>query len=231
SELRSVATASMNETGIRRRCRSKIADPDGEARGRMRAIEVFLNGSVLCMAGTDQASLLTIHLDLNVEDPGQGTLRVTGMNDLEEQRSSHTTWLEETIVREGDILRFRFVDSAWATTPTAERATDSEEYIAEQAWYESEVLKSPLAPRVMLRGWPRGSLAFRLPGAEPVIATFEGEHAFISLSLIWNRWRPDNCRYALSSFSQAEAIAGSGTKKWVEGSLQLDELCEVRVET
>jgi hypothetical protein len=182
------------------------------------------------MAGTERASLLTIHFDISVEDPGQGTLRVTGMNDLEEQRSSHTAWIDEKIVREGDMLRIRFVESAWATTPAKEFATDSEEYIAEQAWYEGELAKNPWAPRVMQRRWPGGQLAFRLPGVEPVVATFEDEREFISLSLVWNRWRPDDCRYALSSFSQAEAMASSGSKKWAGGSLQLDESCEVRIE-
>ena len=91
----------------------------------MRAIEVFLNGSALCVAGAERASLLTIHFDISVQDPGQGTLRVSGMNDLEEQRSSHTAWLDEEIVREGDMLSFRFVDSARASTPATELATDS----------------------------------------------------------------------------------------------------------
>ena len=42
----------------------------------MRTIEILRNGSVLCIAGTANASLLTVHLNLFVEEHGA---RVTGM--------------------------------------------------------------------------------------------------------------------------------------------------------
>jgi len=76
----------------------------------MRALEILRNGSVLCVAGTENASLLSVHLNLFIEVPGQGTLRVSGMNELEGERSSHTYWLEEEVVAPGESLSIRFTN-------------------------------------------------------------------------------------------------------------------------
>ena len=154
----------------------------------MRTLEVLRNGSVLCIAGTEEASLLSLHLNLFIEEPNQGTLGVSGMNELEGQRSSHTYWLEEEILAPGDALNVRFTDSESAESPTSEVATDSEKYIADQKWYQSEVDKGLFEPRAVVRKWPDGSLSFCVPGVESVVATFEGEREFITLSLSWNQW-------------------------------------------
>ena len=77
----------------------------------MRALEVLRDGSVLCIAGTEEASLLSLHVNLFIEEPNQGTLGVSGMNELEGQRSSHTYWLEEEILAPGESLNIRFTDS------------------------------------------------------------------------------------------------------------------------
>jgi hypothetical protein len=98
----------------------------------MRAIEILRNGSMLCVAGTENASLLTVHVVLFIEEPRVGTLRVSGINELENERTSHTYWLEDEALAEDDKLTIRVTDSDYATPPTTETATDSEQYIAEQ---------------------------------------------------------------------------------------------------
>jgi hypothetical protein len=151
------------------------------------------------------------------------------MNDLEGDRSSHTSWLEEEIITPGERLLIRFTESESVTPPAAEVATDSAEYMAEQKQYEEDVAKDLFEPRAVARRWPEGRLSFSATNAQEVVATFEAEREFMMLSLSWNRWRPDTCRYLLSSFSQAEAIARTRGKVWAEGKLQLEESCQVSI--
>jgi hypothetical protein len=195
----------------------------------MRAIEILRNGSMLCVAGTASASLLSVHVNLFIEEPHFGTLRVSGMNELENERSSHTYWLEDESLGENDRLTIRFTESDHVTPPGTETATDSEQYIAEQKWYEGEVKQGIFEPREVQRTWPNGWLSLATPGSGSVVATFEGEREFITFSLSWNQWRKDVCRFSLSSFSQSEAVARAGSKQWFEGKLKLEECCEVRL--
>jgi hypothetical protein len=126
----------------------------------MRGIEVHCNGLLLCAAGTVNASLLIVHVNLFVEEPSQGTLRVAGMNDLDGERKSHTYLLEKKPLRGGDRLTFRFADLQSPTPPALETATDSPEYIAEQACYQSELDKGTPELRRIHRAWPEGALRF-----------------------------------------------------------------------
>jgi len=115
--------------------------------------------------------------------------------------------------------------------PASEVTTDAVQYLAEQEQYQGEVAKGMFEPGEVVRTWAGGSLTVCVPGASPIVATFEGDRQFITLSLSWNRWRPEVCRYSLSSFSQAEAVARTGSKEWVEGRLQLEERCQVSLGT
>lgn len=195
----------------------------------MRALDIHRNGLVLCVAGTDNASLLNVHLNLSVEEAKRGALRIAGMNDLEGDRSSHTYWFEDEIMAPGEKLLIRFVESDSVTPPASEIATDSVEYIAEQELYEEEVSNGLFNSRAIAREWPEGRLSFSATNVPEIVASFESEREFMILSLSWNRWQPDTCRYYLSSFSQAEAIARTGGRVWAEGKLQLDEECHVSI--
>ena len=197
----------------------------------MRSLEVIRNSSVLCVAGTANASLLSIQVSLFIEQPNEATLRVSGMNELENNRSSHTYWFEEEVLSPGESLSIRFSELGTATPPAIETATDSAEYIAEHERYESEVAQGAFEPREVEHKWPNGSLSFSVQGTSPVVATFAGGREFITLSLTWNKWRPDVCRYSLSSFSQAEAVARTGSNEWLDGKLQLEQSCQVSLGT
>lgn len=195
----------------------------------MRAIEVQHNGTAICTVGSPNALMFSAGISMSVEGSSAATLGLSGMNDLGNDRTSHTGWIDELALSHGDLLAFRFVDTLAATPPARETASDSEEHLAEQQWYKNQMQENPMEPRELKRHFPNATLQLSLPRIEPVVATLEGSREFISLRLLWNQWRPECCRVSLSSFSQREARARAGSKEWFQGSLQIGEECVVKI--
>jgi hypothetical protein len=194
----------------------------------MHVLEVQLNGKTLVIAGATNAVLLSGRLSIFVQGPQAATLSVTGMNDLGDERQSHTRWLEEYELRTGDTVGFKFGEGT-PTPPLAEVATDSEEHRNEQEWYDEELRQNPVTPQVLSRLLPNATLRLLFPDEAPIVATLEGGREFISFGLTWNQWHPERCRVALSSFSQEEALARAGSKEWFQGRLKLGDKCVVEV--
>jgi hypothetical protein len=195
----------------------------------MHAVEVQYNGATICTVGAANAVMFSADISMFVEGPEAAMLNVRGMNDLGNDRTSHTGWIDELDISNGDRLVFRFVDVLAASPPEREVASDSEEHLTEQLWYETQLRENPMNPRELKRDFPNTSLQLSFPGAAPVIATLEGDREFISFQLMWNQWRPERCRVSLSSFSQQEALARAGSKEWLQGNLKVGEECIVKV--
>jgi hypothetical protein len=197
----------------------------------MHTVEILRNDEVLCKAGAANAAMLSAHISVSVQDHELGTLSVSGMNDLGGERQSHTYWLDELALVGGDALTLRFAEENAADPPVREIATDSEEHLKSQEWYEQQLKEHPLVAQTLSRIQPNAKLRLLFPGELGIVATLEEEREFISFSLTWNRWRPEYCRITMSSFSQQEALARTGGKKWFEGKLKPGESCVVEIES
>lgn len=195
----------------------------------MHTIEIERNGVPVCVVGAPNAIMLSVNVDLQVEGPAAGMLQSMGMNDLGNDRQSHTCWIEELVLAAGDTISLRFDERNEATPPAREVATDSEENLADQRWYDEQLRENPFVPTTIPRNLPTATLELLLPNATPIVATFEGEREFISLRLLWDQWRPERCRVSLSSFSQQEALARVGRKEWFAGYLQYGEQCAAKI--
>lgn len=195
----------------------------------MHAIEIERNGVPVCVVGAPNAITFSVDVDLQIEGPAAGMLHAMGMNDLGNDRQSHTSWIEELVLAVSDTISFRFGEHNEATPPAREVATDSDENLADQRWYDEQRRENPLVPTTIPRNLPTATLEVFLPNATPIVATFEGEREFISFRVFWDRWRPERCRVSLSSFSQQEALARVGRKEWFAGYLQYGEQCAAKI--
>ena len=178
--------------------------------------------------GAPNALMFDARISASIEDT-EVTLEVHGMNDFGSNRQSHTTWLELAPLERGDVIGFRFTESEQATRPTLEVASDSEEHLIEQAKYEKALVSQSLAPRQLDHKNPHASLKLFLKDQPTFTAVLESGREYLSFSTLWNQWHPERCRVSLSSYSQAEAIARSGTREWFNGYLYLGDECSVEV--
>ncbi len=195
----------------------------------MHAVEVQYNGTTVCTAGAANALMVSADVSMFIEGPEAAILRVAGMNDLGDDRTSHTEWIDELSMSDGDRLVFRFVDVLAVSPPKQEVANDSDEHLTGQQLYQQQLRDNPMTPRQLKRDFPNASLQLALPGAAPVVATLEGDREFISLKMLWDKWSPDRCRVSLSSFSQQEAFSRTGRKEWFQGFLKVGEECVVTI--
>jgi hypothetical protein len=194
----------------------------------MHVLEIKRNAELLAVIGSPNALMFSAGIAASIEDR-EVTLDARGMNDLGNNRESHTTWLELAPLNAGDSIAFRFTESEHATEPLSEVATDSPEHLAEQATYETRLQEQPLAPRQLDQKNPQASLTFSVRQEPPILPVLESGREFLSCRVRWNRWRPERCRVTLSSFSQQEALARTGGREWYNGFLQLGEGCTVEV--
>ena len=195
----------------------------------MKALEIKRNGTLLAVVGTPNALMFTINIFVSVEEHG-GKLDIRGMNDLGNDRTSHTTWLELDSMNYGEILEIRFVETEISTVPVCEIATDAEEFIANQVEYEQQCLSEPFVPRLLAQKQPNASLKLTFADRQLIVATFESGREFLSCRFFWSQWNSECCRVSLSSFSQQEALARMGSREWYSGVLQQGESCVVEVE-
>ena len=194
----------------------------------MRALEIKRNGATLAIIGAPNALMFSADIAASIQDEA-ATLDIRGMNELDNERQSHTTWLELDQLDDGDRVEFSFVEVESATPPMEEVATDSPEHQSSQAEYEAQLQTEPLVPRELEQRRPDAALRLRMEGHEQIVATLESGREFLSCRFLWNRWRPERCRVSLSSFSQKEALARSGSREWFSGALSLGESCVVEV--
>lgn len=195
----------------------------------MHAVEVQYNGDTMCTVGAANALMVSADVGMFIEGPEAATLHVSGMNDLGDDRTSHTDWIDELDMSNGDRLVFRFVDVPAVSPPKREMASDSDEHLTEQQLYQQHLRDNPMKPRQLKRDFPDASLQLSVAGAVPVVATLEGDREFISLKILWDKWRPERCRVSLSSFSQQEALSRTGRKEWFQGYLNVGEECVVKI--
>jgi len=146
----------------------------------MQALEVRCNGLPVVTAGAADSLLVSLHLTTLVDGEHPATLRIGGMRDLGNERQSHTLWIEEMVLAEGDELRLTLVSVDEATLPTEDGAADSEEHLAEQADYEKELAANPPQPTKLERRRPNASLQLSV-GAEPfIVAGFGSDGELLS---------------------------------------------------
>jgi hypothetical protein len=194
----------------------------------MHALAIKRSGKPVLVVGAPNALMFSADIATSVEDP-EVTLDVRGMNDLGNERQSHTTWLELSPVSVGDQIEFQFIEAESFTPAEKEEATDSPEYVASRAEYEKKLEAEPLVPRPLEPRNPNACLSLVLPGRERIVAVLESGREFLTCRFVWSRWRPERCRVSLSSFSQQEALAHTGGRDWYSGVLGLGESYVVEV--
>ena len=194
----------------------------------MYALEVQRNGTTLAVVGGEHALMFSADVSAMIEEEA-ATIDIRGMNDLGSDRKSHTSWLQLAPLSNGDLLAFRFIETAAATAPAKEVATDSEEYLADQAHYKEQLQSNSPTPRELKIKQPNATFELQLTGTECITATLESGREFLSFRVLWNQWHPEHCRVSLSSFSQQEGLARTGGKQWFQGVLRVGEQCVVKV--
>jgi hypothetical protein len=193
----------------------------------MHALEVKLDGVTLAVAGSPNAIFVAIHISSDIEQVG-ASLDISGMNDLGGERRSHTNWIMQQPLPPQARLELRLVETATATPPIREVAADDPEHLADQADYKRRLRDDPPVSRALQAVSPGASLALTL-GGRRTVATLESGREFLMCSLLWDAWRPEQCRVRMSSFSQAEALAREGAREWTRAQLGLGESCLVEI--
>jgi len=195
----------------------------------MQALEIRRNGLPVVAAGAADALLVSLHLTTLVDGEHPATLRIGGMRDLGNERQSHTQWIEELVLAEGDELHLKLVSVNEATLPTEDVAADSEQHLAAQTEYEMELAANPPQPTKLERRRPNASLQLSVGADPPIVARFGGDGELLSLGATWNSWHPGRFHLYLSSCSCEQAIARHGGKNWFKGHVSQGETVVVRI--
>lgn len=194
-----------------------------------RALKVSKDGGETWTAGARNAFMVSVTISVSVEGDYPGMIHVAGMNDLGDDRQSHTSWLECVDVASGSDFTVQFIESDAVTPPTKEVATDSEEHLKEVADFEEMVANDPPRPRIIESNFPDSGITATLPDGEVIEARFESGRQFMRINFNWNKFRPDRCRVSLSSNSMEEGMNRVAGKQWCELILSLGESVHVKV--
>jgi len=193
----------------------------------MYALEVKLDGVTLAVAGAPNAIVMSLHINTGIEQE-QAWLDISGVNDLGGERRSHTYWIMQQPLPPQARLELRLVETATATPPIQEVAFDDPEHLASQADYQRRLREDPPVARMLQTVSPQASLALTL-GGQRTVATLESGREFLTCGLLWDAWRPEQCRVGMRSFSQAEALARQGARVWVHAQMGPGESCVVEI--
>lgn len=146
------------------------------------------NGKPLCVAGRSDATIPTSIIGGGIGDVDAASFHVSGMCDLPGDRSAHLYWVEESTLNPGDRIRFEFVRSASPSspsTPSTVKATDSAEYLADQAafheatrnWVTPSESPATLWPHLMFECAIDGGRPLGSQGSLPAGMRRDGLHA------------------------------------------------------
>lgn len=196
----------------------------------MHALQIEQNGQRIVVAGSSHATMIAADVSALIHEAG-ATIDVRGMTE-NDGIASHVSWIELAPISYGDRITFRFVDldSEFFTLPLEDISTDSPQFIAEQAEYSELLRTDPPVVRELEKNQPDATLSLLLSNQDRIAATFENGREFMTCSFLWNRWRPDQCRISLRSFSQEEALTRAGGEEWFQGALKLGESCTLRLQ-
>jgi hypothetical protein len=194
-----------------------------------RALKISKTGGETWIAGASNAFMVSVDISVSIEGDCPGMIHVSGMNDLDGDRQSHTSWLECVDVESDSEFTIQFLETDTFTPPAKEVATDAEEYLKEVADFNEMVAKDPSRPRVMENNFPDSGITATLPNGEVIEAWFEGGRQFMAIRFLWNKFRPDRCRVSLSSNSMTEAMNRTDGKQWCQLNLALGESVKVSV--
>ena len=124
----------------------------------MNSIKVCKNGINIFVIGANNAQMLVADLSIRVSGPELGSLYLAGMNDLGNNRRSHTTWVVSEPLISGDEISLQYVDSVFVTPPIKEVASDSKQHQAEQKKYKKNIKQKPLVVKKIDRVYPNAML-------------------------------------------------------------------------
>jgi len=103
----------------------------------MRAFEIYVNGKRACLAGVNDASVLTAIMDYAGRDKERLHLHVGGLLIPQEE---HVRWQDRDLAV-GDEIRIRIVDSDKVDAPTKRYARDPKKDIRAQKRYVRTMAK------------------------------------------------------------------------------------------
>lgn len=198
----------------------------------MLALEIEHNGQRVVVAGASKATMIAADITAAIHETG-ASLDIRGMKEAaDDGGESHITWVELAPIAYDDRITFRFVDVGGesVTPPMEETFTDSPEYASAQAEYLELVQNNPLTIQVLDIKQPNATLSLLPPDQNRITAIFEQGREFMTCSFLWTKWRPEQCRVSLRSFSQEEALEKTGGKEWFKGTLKLGEACTVQLQ-
>lgn len=193
----------------------------------MVGIQVTRNGSLVCRAGIENATILSVHVHAWIGGDAAAQLDVTGMCELSEGKSAHVYWDNCVSLDSLDDVVVAFTQFDSPSLPLMLKPIDSPEYLEEQRQFEEfgRAFRGPME-KVEVR-FP--TVAFDLTREGETIAHAalrEGEE-HVLCTVTWDRWRPDACRIYVRSFG---GLTGPDDERgWYRGELAEGEHIGVRV--
>lgn len=195
----------------------------------MICLEISRNSTLLCRAGIENASMLSLHLSAFVGADYLAHLFIGGMCDLDGERTAHVNWGDIENMSAGGKVTVALINSDYPTKPIEVKATDSPEYLEEQAKFiefdKSFVPDSIPAERKL----PKLAFDCSINGEHKATAILAPNEEHILCSVTWDKWRPERCRVFVRSFVGSERSGNKLQTEWLRANLQLGDLLEIGV--
>lgn len=151
------------------------------------------------------------------------SFHVAGMQ-VSEERSAHVYWLEESPLKNGDLLEISPLELASSSKPISVEWTDSAEYIEKHRQYD-DFIKAHTWPRpVPVERRPNVALNLAIPGFPTLHARLPLRHKHLLCSVDWNSFRPMRTRVFVRSFAEV-----AYQLDWLRADLPLGETLRVEV--
>jgi hypothetical protein len=195
----------------------------------MICLAVHRNNDLLCIAGINNASLLSAIVAGGAAGEDPASFHVAGLQELDGGRSAHVYWIHETPLSVGDCLRFELVQYDEPTVPLETKATDSPEYAQEQRELEELEESSVGSEHPATCEWPALEFRLKLRSEVEVSARLVDGEEHIMSSLTWDKWRPERCRVYVRSFTGDTRSGELIATDWLRGVLQVGDTFEIAV--
>jgi hypothetical protein len=193
----------------------------------MVGLQITRNGSIVCRAGIENATILSIHLHAWIGGDAPAQLDVTGMCELPQGRSAHVYWDTCVGLHNLDDVVVAFTQFDSPSLPLMLKPIDSPEYLEEQRQFEEfeRTFRGPME-KIEVR-FPTVAFDLTRGGQTIARAALRDGEEHILCTATWDRWRPDACRVYVRSFGGSTGT--DDETDWYRGELAEGEHIGVRV--
>ena len=194
----------------------------------MICLSVHKNGVFVCNAGMPGLAILTATIRASRYDAAAGSVDITGLQDLPDQRSAQVAWVRDSLLKPGDSLVFILINHDEPDAPIDVKPRDSAALLP--APHEQDTLHQAPAASGSLLPPLHASLAFKLAaGNQEVTARLPDSDGHMACTLLWDKWQPERCTISASS---SPGMANGDQDKhtqWLEAELQVGDSFEFTV--